>query len=121
MNILEYSESFQKLCEKRFERLSPRYVVDNVNAGYSRDNVFDILEELADIQSILEILIGRVSESATGEIDSKLLQSIIRLAEVVPQGVVACRELDEVLDSAYRKEDVERVVSRSEIESTNPE
>lgn len=49
---------FDNICEKRFNELSAKYLDENgVNRGlYERDNLKDIIEELADAKNILKKL-----------------------------------------------------------------
>lgn len=73
----------------------------------------DILEEIADTQNILDILIGRLS--AGGEIQPDQFNAIMELASSIPAGITACYNLDKLLADKYRKESVQRIVTRSEI------
>ncbi len=50
---------FRQFAMKRFQILSREYTEDGVNQGMFRDNLLDVLEELADALMITKIAVVR--------------------------------------------------------------
>lgn len=123
----EFRVAFDNLKNLRFERLSKGYLVESengpVNAGYFRDNVLDILEELADVVNIAEIRIGRFEEALKGrESDpaaQREAQTFFSGISQVVSGVLTALNgiwlIDSEQDASYRTESVVRDVTREEV------
>jgi len=117
MNPDEYSEAFNKLRNLRFERLAAGYQVETpdgpVNAGYFRDNVLDLLEELGDVVNIVELLVGRMSRQGE-DFTLSVAAALQAVLEGVSTSLDGLYNLDQQLATPYRQETAKRDVTREE-------
>jgi hypothetical protein len=117
MSPEEYSEAFTKLRNMRFDRLAAGYQVQTpdgpVNAGYFRDNVLDLLEELGDVLNITELLVGRVSREGT-DFTLAIAAALQGVLEGVSTSLDGLYNLDQQLPAPYRQETAKRDVTREE-------
>lgn len=122
MNLEQYSDGFGKLKQLRLERSAAKYTQDGVNLAFSRDNILDILEELADGVNILEFLIGRIeTDAALVEAMTKnqglgmaLFGAVSKFLQAQEFALAALWALDTELAPEYRQETTERLVSRED-------
>lgn len=122
MNLEQYSDGFGKLKQLRLERSAAKYTQDGVNLAFSRDNIFDTLEELADSVNILEFLIGRIdTDTVLVEAMTKnqglgmaLFGAVSKFLQAQEFALAALWALDTELAPEYRQETTERLVSRED-------
>jgi hypothetical protein len=119
VEVENYVSAVNEMASIRFARLAGKYQVETedgpVNAGFFRDNVMDILEEVTDVVNIAGILFERLVKDANT--DHLLLASggLQLMEDAVNTFIAACVYLDQRLPAAYREEDVLREVSRKEV------
>lgn len=111
--------TIQKIAIIRQKELSSKYLDESgMNTGlYCRDNVEDILEECADILSIMDLFGKRLSSPITKMKyeQNKHLQYVCGYLTMLKHDIIEyCNKILKVLDnegypSELRKEDIERI------------
>jgi len=106
----------ERLKRERAEKAGAKYLLsDGRNEGEVRDNTLDILEELTDALTILEILKERAV------ISEVVAYEIYHLRSDIWDAIRICEFVREELNESYLIEDVERIgVDQEEIVNDIP-
>ena len=111
-------QKFLAFAAKRYIRLSGKYLDEHgENKGmYERNNILDVLEELADAYNILSLLISRMDNDNDNVIILEThIDELTCIQDLIASYAISLHNIMKELDEDYLIDNVERVVKYEEV------